>query len=143
MRVRRLLPLVGGLLAGPATTRGQVPPPVDPGLARYIAGLRAIDNHAHPMRPVATGELPDTEYDALPLDGIPSFPLPWRLTLDAPVWSEAAQALYGPRAADSGVVAAARRRALAAKGRGFPSSALERAAIGVMLADRVAFRPGR
>src|SRR2546428_840484 len=80
--VRPLLPLCAALLAGTVTARGQAP--VDPALAHYIAGLRAIDNHAHPMRPVAKGELPDTEYDALPLDGIPPFPLPWRLTLDAP-----------------------------------------------------------
>src|SRR2546426_2542505 len=140
VHVRPLLPLVVAHLAGTVTARGQAP--VDPALAHYIAGLRAIDNHAHPMRPVAKGELPDTEYDALPLDGIPPFPLPWRLTLDAPVWSEAAQALYGPRAADTGVVAAARLRALAAKGRGFPSWALHRAGIDVMLANRIALGPG-
>src|SRR2546427_3573294 len=141
VHVRPLLPLVVAHLAATVTARGQAP--VDPALAHYIAGLRAIDNHAHPMRPVAKGELPDTEYDALPLDGIPPFPLPWRLTLDAPVWSEAAQALYGPRAADSGVVAAARLRALAAKGRGFPSWALDRAGIDVMLANRIASGPAR
>src|SRR5690348_10776873 len=77
--------------------------PVDSALARYIAPIRAIDNHAHPMRPLPPGALPDTEFDALPLDGIPPFPIPWRLTLEAPVWSRAARALYGARAGDSGV----------------------------------------
>ena len=67
-----LLPLLATLLASAATAQGQAP--VDPALVRYIASVRAIDNHAHPMRPVANGEPADTEYDALPLDGIPPFP---------------------------------------------------------------------
>ena len=117
--------LLAVLLASAATAQGQTP--VDPELARYIASVRAIDNHAHPMRPVAKGEPADTEYDALPLDGIPPFPLPWRLTLDAPVWAEAAQA---------------RQQALAAKGQDFPSWALDRAGIDVMLANRIAMGPG-
>jgi len=29
---------------------------------------RPIDNHAHPVRPVAAGEQPDDEYDALPVE---------------------------------------------------------------------------
>src|SRR5690349_12222417 len=120
-----LLPLAAALLASAATAQG--PTPVDPALVRYIASVRAIDNHAHPMRPVAKGEPADTEYDALPLDGIPPFPLPWRLTLDAPVWAEAAQA---------------RQQALSAKGQDFPSWALDRAGIDVMLANRIAMGPG-
>jgi uncharacterized protein len=135
-----LLPLVAALLASAATAQAQTP--MDPALVRYIAGVRAIDNHAHPMRPVAKGEPADTEYDALPLDGVPPFPLPWRLTLDAPVWSEAAQSLYGPRAADTGAVATLRQQALSAKGQDFPSWALDRAGIDVMLANRIAMGPG-
>src|SRR5262245_66380320 len=69
--------------------------PADSALARYIATIPAIDNHAHPMRPVPHGAPADSEYDALPLDGIPPFPIPWRLTLNAPVWTRAARALYG------------------------------------------------
>ena len=30
-----------------------------------IAKVKAIDNHAHPLRVVAEGERPDEEYDAL------------------------------------------------------------------------------
>ena len=135
-----LLPLLAVLLASAATAQGQTP--ADPELVRYIASVRAIDNHAHPMRPVARCEPADTEFDALPLDGIPPFPLPWRLTLDAPVWSTAAQALYGPRAADTGAVAALRQQALSEKGQGFATWALDRAGIDVMLANRIAMGPG-
>lgn len=114
--------------------------PVDSGLARYIAGIRAIDNHAHPMRPVPRGAPPDTEFDALPLDGIPPFPIPWRLTLESPVWANAARALYGnvPR----GSVASARARVIAQRGAGFPTWALDRAGIDIMFANRIATGSG-
>jgi predicted TIM-barrel fold metal-dependent hydrolase len=120
---------------------------VDPGLARTIAGIRAIDNHAHPMRPVPPGAPPDTEYDALPLDKIPPFPLPWRLTLASPVWSRAAGALYGPAAADTDAAGrkaleTARDSTLRALGPGFPDWALDEAGIQVMFANRIAMGPG-
>lgn len=114
----------------------QAQTPVDSGLAAYIATIRAIDGHAHPMRPLPPGAPPDSEYDALPLDGVPPFPLPWRLTLDAPVWSRAARALYGTDSAE------ARARALRERGEGFPAWALDRAGIDVMFANRTAVGPG-
>jgi len=95
--------------------------PVDPSLAAYIASIRAIDNHAHPMRPVAAGAPADSEYDALPLGGIPPFALPWRLTLEAPVWGQAARALRG--VSD-------------------PAQALDRAGIDLEFANRIAMGPG-
>lgn len=134
MRTSPLLhaPFVLALVSGAA--QGQSP--VDSSLATYIAAIRAIDGHAHPMRPVAPGAPVDTEYDALPLDGIPPFPVPWRLTLDAPVWTRAARALYG---SDSGE---ARARTVRERGAAFPTWALDRAGIDVMLANRVAMGPG-
>ena len=124
------------LIAGPASLGAQTP--VDSGLARYIASVWAIDNHAHPMRPVPRGAPPDTEFDALPLDGVPPFPIPWRLSLNAPVWRRAARALYGR--GDS--IAAARRRAVAARGVQFPAWVLDRAGIEMMFANRIATGPG-
>lgn len=124
------------LLASPATLGAQAA--VDSALDRYIAAIPAIDNHAHPMRPVPHGAPADTEYDALPLDGVPPFPVPWRLTLNAPVWGRAARALYGR--GDS--VAAVRSRAIARRGLGFPAWALDRAGIEIMLANRIALGSG-
>jgi uncharacterized protein len=112
--------------------------PVDSGLAAYIGTIRAIDNHAHPMLPVAPDAPADTEYDALPLDGIPPFPIPWRLTLSAPVWAAAARALYG--SGSGAALAAARIRVRQERGEAFPAWALDRAGIDVMLANRI--RPG-
>lgn len=133
------------LIAVPAALGAQTP--VDSGLARYITSVWAIDNHAHPMRPVPRGAPPDTEFDALPLDGVPPFPIPWRLTTDAPVWRRAAVALYGARSGDSGAAgrsarATARARAMAQRGEQFPEWALDRAGIEMMLANRIAAGPG-
>ncbi len=51
----------------------------DSDLLNEINKIKAIDNHAHPLKYVAPGEPPDTEFDALPLDVITPFPLPVRL----------------------------------------------------------------
>src|SRR3977135_1918268 len=52
---------------------------VDRDLLAEILKIKAIDNHAHPLKYVAPGEKPDDEFDALPLDAIVPFPLPVRL----------------------------------------------------------------
>src|ERR1700693_3635575 len=53
---------------------------VDRDLLAEIFKIKAIDNHAHPLKYVAPGEKPDDEFDALPLDAITPFPLPVRLS---------------------------------------------------------------
>jgi len=140
-------PLVVGVILSVLPRPARAQEPVDSGLARYIAGVRAVDNHAHPMRPVLQGAPPDTEFDALPLDGIPDFPVPWRLTAGSPVWGRAARALYGGAAGDSGNAgrvarATARARALTERAERFPVWALDRAGIDVMFANRIATGPG-
>src|SRR5689334_23474650 len=92
--------LVNATLAGVALTAvlasGELTAqaPIDSSLARYITSIRAIDSHAHPMRPVAAGAPADTDFDALPLDGIPAFDLPARLKPEDPIWRLAQNALY-------------------------------------------------
>jgi predicted TIM-barrel fold metal-dependent hydrolase len=135
--------LAGVLLLAPAATVAQTL--VDSGLAAYIGQIRAIDNHAHPMLPPVAGAPADTEFDALPLDATPPFAIPWRLTLDAPVWSAAAQALYG--VGDSGpaappTIAAARADAVRREGTAFPAWALDQAGVEVMFANRIAMGAG-
>src|SRR2546426_8309084 len=73
---RAVLGSLLGLLCLATVASGQTP--IDSSLLSYINGIRAIDSHAHPMRPVASGTPPDTEYDALPLDAIPPFSFPAR-----------------------------------------------------------------
>ncbi len=114
--------------------------PVDSGLAAAIAGIRAIDNHAHPLLPPNPGGPPDTDYDALPLAAIPPFPLPISLAEDNPRWAGVRRALYGqdqPEAAK-----AARARIVSEQGLNWPSWALDQMGTDIMLANRVAVGPG-
>jgi predicted TIM-barrel fold metal-dependent hydrolase len=121
--------------------------PIDSSLARYITSIRAIDSHAHPMLPVATGAPADTDFDALPLDGIPPFDMPSRLKPDDPIWRLAQNALYriaptvtGPayHTALKGAAEDARR----SRGQKFPEWVLDQAGIDVMMANRIAMGPG-
>src|SRR5260221_9798427 len=67
----------------------------DADLLTEISKIKAIDNHAHPLKYVAAGEKPDDEYDALPLEAIEAFPLPLRLTPTNPEFIRAWRDLYG------------------------------------------------
>jgi predicted TIM-barrel fold metal-dependent hydrolase len=121
--------------------------PIDSALARYINGIRAIDDHAHPLRPVPAGAPADTDFDALPLDGIPSFDLPNRLKGDNPIWRAAQQALYHvpPAANDAAyktALKAAVTKTISEKGQQFPTWALDQTGIDVMLANRITMGPG-
>jgi predicted TIM-barrel fold metal-dependent hydrolase len=120
---------------------------IDPDLARYINNIRAIDSHAHPMRPVAAGAPADSEYDALPLDGIPPFDLPNRLKPDDPIWRQAQAALYRiPLTATGTAYHTSLKAAVAAaqrtNGTRFPAWALDQAGIDVMMSNRVAMGAG-
>jgi len=132
-----------GLLA----PRAMAQAPIDSALARYIAGIRAIDNHAHPMRPIANGAPPDTDYDALPLDGIPPFDMPSRLKPDDPIWRAAQNALYHvPTEATGPEYHTALKTAVATmqrtQGQHFPEWALDQANIDVMMANRIVLGTG-
>jgi predicted TIM-barrel fold metal-dependent hydrolase len=128
-------------------TDGAAQTPVDSALVAYIASIRAIDNHAHPMRPVQVGAPPDTEFDALPLDGIPPFPLPWRLRIENPEWRAAQSALFeipntGSDDAFRSALHARRAQELRTRGDDYPAWVLDRAGIDVMLANRIVVGPG-
>ncbi|MFI5227751.1 MAG: amidohydrolase family protein [Gemmatimonadales bacterium] len=144
---RRVAPLLALSLACPlfATARGQAA--VDPALERYVRGIRAIDDHAHPMRPVAPGAAPDSEYDALPLDGVPPFELPNRLKPDDPIWRLAQHALYHVTPELTGkayhtALQSAVANTQKAQGQRFPQWALDQAGIDIMMSNRIAMGPG-
>jgi uncharacterized protein len=141
------------MLSGAALALGLFGPrataqaPIDSALARYITGIRAIDNHAHPMRPIANGAPADTEYDALPLDGIPPFDMPNRLKPDDPIWRAAQNALYHlPSEATGPEYHTALKSAVAnmqrTQGQHFPEWALDQANIDVMMANRIVLGTG-
>src|SRR5207237_4390228 len=68
---------------------------VDRDLLAEIFKIKAIDNHAHPLKYVAAGEKADDEFDALPLDVIEVFPLPVRLSPTNPEFIRAWHDLFG------------------------------------------------
>jgi len=119
----------------------------DSALVRYINSIRAIDDHAHPMRPVANGAPADTEFDALPLDAIPPFDMPARLKPDDPIWRSAQDALYhvSPNANGAAYHSALKSAVTTMQqkqGQRFPEWALDQAGIDVMMANRIALGPG-
>ena len=88
----------------------------DAQLLAEIRSIPAIDNHAHPVRPVRSGEAPDRDYDALPVDNLELASDPVR---ERPGTPELA-------------------RARAHVVRGDPAKVLDQLGIAVMLANRVA-----
>ena len=138
---------MGAIIVIFAAGRAAAQAPIDSALARYITSIHAIDSHAHPMRPVAAGAPADTDFDALPLDGIPAFDLPARLKGDDPIWRLAQNALYriaptitGPayHTALKGAAEDARRT----RGQKFPEWVLDQAGIDVMMSNRIAMGTG-
>src|SRR4029078_13609524 len=135
------------LVAAFAPRQAAAQAPIDSSLARYITSIRAIDSHAHPMRPVPPGAPADTDFDALPLDGIPAFDLPARLKADDPIWRLAQNALYriaptigGP--AYHTALKGAAEDAGRTRGQKFPEWVLDQAGIDVMMSNRIAMGSG-
>jgi hypothetical protein len=121
--VKRALPLLAvSFLALLGAACERVPPAearshgdVDPELASEIARIKAIDNHAHPVRPVAAREAPDMEFDALPVDHLEPASDPVRTRPHPPTLRTGAAA---------------------------PAKVLDQLGIDIMLANRVAMGPG-
>ncbi len=119
----------------------------DPALLSAISRIRAFDNHAHVMTVVRPGERPDSEYDALPVDGMQPFALPVRMSEKNPDFIGAWKALYGYPFADMtpahvAWLRAARERALREHGDAFPAWVLDRLGIETMIGNRIAMGRG-
>src|SRR5438270_3426971 len=67
---------------------------IDPQLAAAIAKIKAIDNHAHPVRVTGANDK-DTEYDALPVEVMEPYSEPVRTRPDNPDLLSAWRDLYG------------------------------------------------
>lgn len=122
-------------LAGCSTSP---PPPSDPDLAAEIGRIRAIDNHAHPVRYTAPGETPDRFFDALPVDNMEPQSDPLALRPNAPAIAEAWHALYGVDRVDQ----ARKRSLMQQKGEQWPAWALDQMNIEIMVGNRVEMGPG-
>ena len=128
-----------------APTQAAQPPS---SLLSELRAIRAIDDHAHVVRPVDG----DTDYDALPfalLDPPPpgSVPAPAPLRNDYPWFLRAWKALYAYPYADVApehlkeAMALKRRTMRQRPGAAYPTWVLDRQGIDVALANRIAMAP--
>ena len=122
-------------------------PAADPELSSYISLIRAIDNHAHPMRLLQPGDKLDPDVDALPATGIEEGPSPVRGRPDNPeniaIWRELYQYPYDDATpAHLQELETLRARVIAAKGEEYPAWILNQMGIQTMLANRVALGVG-
>jgi predicted TIM-barrel fold metal-dependent hydrolase len=105
---------------------------IDPEIASQIAKVKAIDNHAHPLRPISPGEKPDGEYDALPVETLEAASDPVRARANAPEMIEARRQLFH----------GAKSAAIGRYGQDYAVQVLDQLGIEIMLANRVAMGPG-
>ena len=119
----------------------------DPQLLTAVEKIKAVDNHAHPLRYVPPGQKPDDEFDALPLDAIGPIPLPVRLNPGNLEFVEAWRDLYGYKHDDMSEahmrdLLQTKQRIAAEQGDRFPVWALDQLGIETMFANRVAMGRG-
>ncbi len=104
----------------------------DPQLKAEIDSIKAIDNHAHPMRLVNSGEK-DTEYDALPVEMMEAYDtVPLRLRPTNPEYEAASRKLFS----------GGKARAMQEKGDGYSAWVLDQLGIDIMFANRVGMGRG-
>jgi uncharacterized protein len=123
----------------------QTPP--DPQLLAEINKIKAIDNHAHPLRYVAEGDKPDDEYDALPLEAIAPFPLPVRLSPENREFIGAWKHFYNYQHNDMAATHTdellfVKKKVFQQQGESFPNWVLDQLNIETMFANRVAMGRG-
>src|SRR5262249_35533524 len=131
--------LIAGCVRNPASAPG--PPDISPEILSEINRIRAIDNHAHPVRFVASGEQ-DREFDALPVDNMEPSSDPLQLRPGDPGIVRPWQTLWNYPYTDAGAAHIRewkqhKQRLSEQKAAGYPEWVLDKAGIDVMLANRV------
>ena len=134
MAIKLSTALLGVLLIAWA----QAPP--DASLLREISAIRAIDNHAHVVRPVDG----DHDYDALPFElldppppGAPGAPV--FLRPEYGMFAKAWKALFA--APDAKSAMAAKQKLIAQKGAAYPAWVLDQHGTEIVLANRITMGP--
>lgn len=143
--MKKLVPLV--LLVLLSVSSAQAQTSADAQLVSAISKIKAIDNHAHPLRYVAPSEKPDDEFDALPLDAIGTIPLPVRLNPGNLEFVDAWRELYGYKHDDMSEghvreLLQTKARVAREQGEKFQAWALDQVGIETMFANRVAMGRG-
>ena len=111
-------------------------PSVDPELAAEIAKIRAIDNHAHPVR----NDPKDIDFDALPVENVEPSSDPVRSRPDNPDIADAWVGVFGT--ANPDLIATRKAQVKTEQGENYPVWVLDRVGISIMLANRVSMGPG-
>jgi len=119
----------------------------DPQLVAEINKIKAIDNHAHPLKYVAEGDKPDEDYDALRLETIDPFPLPVRLSPENTEFIGAWKHFYNYSYNDMlqphmDELLVAKKKVFQLQGQNFPNWVLDQLNIEMMFANRVAMGSG-
>jgi predicted TIM-barrel fold metal-dependent hydrolase len=125
------------LIALLAIGRSAAQLPIDSQLASEIAKIKAVDNHAHPVRPTWDNDK-DSDYDALPVETMGPYTEPVRTRDGSGLALEASRALFG-QASD---YKARRKQLMEEKREGYANWVLDQLGIETMLANRVSMGPG-
>src|ERR1700729_2667368 len=112
-------------------------PSADSDLSAEIQRIRAIDNHAHPVRITQPGEPADRFFDALPVDNMEPQSDPVNLRPNAPLIADAWRALYGAGRVDQ----QRKQTVMQQKGAAYPEWVLDQMGVEAMLANRVSMGP--
>ena len=121
--------------------------PIDRDLAAEIAKIKAIDNHAHPVKVVLDKDEPDREYDALPVENMEPASDPVRSRPDNPEIIEAWHGLFGYQYHDRTPehvreLQQRKKQIMEQKGDGYANWVLDKLGIETMFANRVAMGRG-
>src|SRR5579863_5160550 len=131
------------VLAVTAAVRAQTP---DPALMSEIRKIRAIDNHSHPPRVTADGEM-DDEYDALPCDPLEPTAANTVTRPENPQYLLAWKTLWGYEYDDRSdahvkELLAAKKKIREEQGDHYPAWVLDKLGIDIEFANRVAMGRG-
>ncbi len=138
---------VAGLAAQAPVQHSLAQADIDADLARYIASVAAIDNHAHTVLPPPNDKT-DRDFDALPVDSMEPQTDATALRNSNPQLADAWKSLWGfagkpPLAADAiAALEAARQAVKAREGANYDNWVLDRVGIGTEVANRVSMGPG-
>src|SRR5262245_18689250 len=116
-------------------------PEIDSDILSEVNRIRAIDNHAHPVRYVGTGQ-PDREFDALPVDNMEPQSDPVQLRPDDPAVVAAWKALWNYPYSDASPQhinewKTHKQRIAQHNADAYPSWVLDKMGLDTMLANRV------
>ncbi len=103
-------------------------PQADPGILSEVQRIRAIDNHAHPVRYTHSNEPSDRDFDALPVSNMEPSSDPLALRPESSAIAEAKHALYGGQT---------RQIVMQQKADQYPAWVLDQMGVDIMLANRV------